>query len=84
MAGFGAPTTGRFCAPYDIRKVLNRVVGKPGDGRDPDRVNIEATTLEADGYEAQRQRKRSKPSIFERIETDDDEELFSDTPDDFG
>jgi hypothetical protein len=59
-----------------IREVLNRVVGRPADGRDPDRVNIEAITLEANGYEAERHRKNSKPSIFERIATDDDDEEF--------
>jgi hypothetical protein len=55
-----------------IREVLNRAVGTPGEGRDPDRVGVEAVTLEADRYEAERLRRLRRPTDLDRLLNDDD------------
>ena len=49
------------------REVLARVVGKPGDARDPDRISVESIALEADKFEAERLRRMRKPGFSDSL-----------------
>ena len=48
------------------REILNRVLGKPLVGRDPDRLEVEAVGIEADRLEAMQRCRTSLPGDLQR------------------